>query len=247
MERKNKFFGLGKTLAAGALALAMVPGSALAMASYSAEAYVDVFVIADQGLLLDIDIDFDYEAGIPPTGNAVVTDETSFVSIEPINDTSSFTAQDASVAGSASPAGGGSTSSALAENGLTFTAFNPTDAPLNVLFEFVLGAGVTISTTDPTEFVGGIASILIGEVLSGVEYAYGFDEVGNFQGSLFDDTLSIGLTIDPGSFDGLFVEVVADGIAVSGSSVVPVPATLALLGIGLIGFTSRRRFLAARG
>lgn len=236
MERSNKFFSLGKTLAAGTLALAMLPGAALATASYSADAFVDVTFTVDPGLLFVVDIDLD-ETASSTTGNAVVTDETSFVSIA-----GSPTEQEASVAGSASPATGGSSSSALAANGLLFTVENPTDAPLDVLFEFVYGAGVTASMTDPSEAVGAIASILIGTIFSGDVLDTGFDVTGNAQDSL-GDTLSYTLTVDPFFFDGLFVDVSAEGIAVSG---VPVPATLALLGIGLMGFASRKRFVAAR-
>ena len=237
MERSNKFFSLGKTLAAGAFALAMLPGAALATASYSAGAFVETVILdVQEGLLFEIDIDFD-ETGSATVGNAVVTDETSIVNIDDVVE------QAASVAGSASPASGGSTSFAFAENGLLFTAINPTDAPLDVLFEFVYGAGVATSLTSPADQnVGAIASVLIGTALGGILVDEGFDVVGSADPDPLQDSLLYTLTIAPGSADGVFVEVVAEGVAVSG---VPLPATLALLGIGLIGFASRKRLAAA--
>jgi hypothetical protein len=242
--RKHWF---GKTLAAAALAFAMVPGSAFALATFDAEAFADTFVTLESGLELTIFTAFD-DSGSIGSGTFTVDDETSNVEIDPlIPGILTFTGQTASVAGSASPAAGGSDSSVFAENGLDFLIVNPTADPLNVTFDIAYGASVMTGVTEPAlENAGAIATILIGSILGGDVVDVLLDSFQN--PNPVDEFLSLSLTVPAGSSDGLYLYISAEGLATAGEPAVsvPVPATFALLGLGLFGMNAQRKRLNAR-
>lgn len=238
---------LGKTLAAAALAFAMVPGSAFALATFEAEAFADTFVtLLDPSVQLSV---ITAEDGTLSSGSGTFTidDETSAVAIEPFPSNTTFTSQTASVAGSASPAAGGSDSSVFAENELNFVLANPTPNDVSVQFDIAYGASVLAGVTDMSlENAGAIASVVIGTILGGdiIDVLLDASQSPN----PVDDFLSILLTLPANSSDGVYIYVSTDGLAIAGEPAVsvPVPATFALLGLGLLGLNAQRKRHAVR-
>jgi len=253
MESSDKFFGLGKTLAAGAFALAMLPAGALATATFDATGFAalsldplgEVSGIVYSGAAIDDDTAF---TSAQPGGKAVATIDTdSVLALD------GFTLQDAAVSGSADPSGGGSNAFASLTTSTSFEATNTTGGDLTVPFDLDYLATASTSLTDVlNEAVGAGVNIEFGT------YAFDFNtgqfiETTLFQlvysltapgilgdQDLYSDTVEIGA----GETLGFYVDVDVDGQATSRNPPgggVPVPATLALLGIGLIGLASRRR------
>ena len=247
MERKNKFFGLGKTLAAGALALAMVPGSALATATF------DGFALANLSL--------EYDAPINSLGGAVdqddaFTDEqanaTALILADFVSADDFGASHDVQIQGEANPTGSGSVASAgvftstsvLLENTGTgdasvFAAFDWFALASATLDDLVNeSAGVSVSIVLGTlDFFTGVTTELVNESI----------DLLTAGGDSLSGQFSEELVVGAGEFLGLYVDVNVEGIAISvrdPGQGVPVPATLALLALGFIGLAARRKVAA---
>lgn len=233
----------GKTLAAAVLAFAMVPGSAFALATYDAGALLQMSATPEDGIVFlggSVDLDNTSDTG---AGTFTVF-ANSFVSADP---DVAVTDQDVRVIGGASPTAAGSLSSALAENSASMTFLNTTNQDLSVIVNYFYLADATTSLTDPLlEAVGASVSIAIGTALGGDQVTAAIDLLGPGQDSLSDASF-IELIIPAGGFDGVYGDLFAEGIAISQSpdAQVPLPATLALLGLGLLGLNAQRRRLNA--
>lgn len=255
MERSNKFFGLGKTLAAGALALAMVPGSVLATATYDAGAFFQfTSVTASDNVELIFSVD---DCVLCPTNTSLSGSGSVFADafppVNPDTDLDGITPSDVRVTGSADPTPGASVSSADAHSVVSITAINQsqTGGTEDVVFDFIYGADASTSLTDALlESAFADVSIFM-DVVLGNQGAPVVDELlsalGNDSGTLFEQG-SFTLTLQPGGINGVqvFLDAFGQAISVSDDAQVPVPASLALLGIGLIGFASRKRLGSAR-
>jgi hypothetical protein len=264
MERRNKFFGLGMTLAAGALALAMVPGSALAMASYDVSAFADLYIEGlPDGVTSSSAGDPTVSTSISLTGQhataefnpdppqVVVFDDEVFLNI--------------GVSGSANSTGAD-------PYGYSFASV---DTQSNLLLENELAEeqGVQISLGysaswalvlgRPMETASAMIEIILSEVgVLDPLYSILIDPIipdlnGQWPaiGGTGDQLIEGLLVLVPAADEfgagvlGLQLTVNVLGSAESEHKAdpeVPLPATLALLGIGLIGFASRKRFAAAR-
>lgn len=242
MERNNKFFGLGKTLAAGVLALAVVPGAALATASFDAGASLKISAEFADGLeFLGSSVDLSVEDESFASGIFTI----SAISTPVVDPELPATDQAVRVTGSAFPAGTGSTSFPLAENSTSITFANPTDQDLSVFFSYSYTADALTSLDDALlESVGATVIVTLGTALGGDFLVDPLELFG--PGQDFPPSVSgvYELEIPAGGFDGIYGDLEALGFAIS--TAVPVPTTLALLGIGLIGFASRKRSVAAR-
>jgi len=246
MERSNKFFGLGKTLAAGALALAMVPGSALATATYDAEAFTFLGLEygADIAGVGAVDLDDPYTETKGNADAVILADSVA------ANGFSSL--QDAWVTGEANPTGGaGSTSFASLDTATSITLTNTGDeeAFVSAVFDYS-GSASTWLDDLANEAAGAGVSVLFGVI----DFATGaVEDLVNIAITETDDpfegAINPEFSLSPGQSIGLFVDVSVDGLALSVKEPgqgVPVPATLALLGIGLLGFALRKRLGSAR-
>lgn len=257
MERSNKFFGLSKTLAAGALALAMVPGSVLATATYDGGAFFQFTnVSASDNVELIFSAD---DCAWCPTNTSLSGSGSVFAEAFPPvvgeTDLDGITPSDVRVTGSADPTPGVSVSSADAHSVVSITAINlsPTGGTEDVVFDFIYGADVSASLTDALlESAFADVSIFM-DVAFGNQGAPIVNELLSAQDNEGDpDPLfgqgSFTLTLQPDGINGVqvFLDAVGQATSVSDDTQVPVPASLALLGIGLIGFALRKRLGSAR-
>lgn len=225
---------------------AALPGSALGAAAFNALGFASLTVIP--------------EAGISPLGGSVDddtadTDSVGNASAQIIADTvlafDDFTLQDAGVSGEALPSAAGFSSafaSVSSSTSLTFLNTAAELASLDYLFDY--SADVFALLDDPAvDAVGASARVLFGTIDfgTGLETTL-VDEVLELVTAGADtafDSLQGSTTVGPGAAIGFFVDVAVDGLAISTEldepSGAPVPATLALLGGGLLGLTLVRR------
>ena len=246
MGQLNKVFGrqpdwFGRTMAAGILACAIVPGSALATASYDASAFA--FLSVETGAtILDSSVDLD-DPFTDKKGNAE-----AFIVFDNVVAADGTALHDVGVSGFANPTGGGSESTASVDSATSITLLNDSEVEQAVDITFDYFGDVLTALDDlVNEAVGATVEILLGttdfagndeslvSVLIELNTA-GADDVG--------DIFQTQLSLAPGAFFGIFADVNVDGLALSRREPpngVPAPATLALLGIGFIGLMARRR------
>ncbi len=244
----SKFFNfrqgvITKQLAAAALVCAVAPGSVFATAAYDAGAFVQFTSITpDPGLIVELLID-DSSVTQFVDGVASVDEASSTPEIEATD----FDSQIVRVTGEASsPATGASTSDASASNFSSITAINPTDANLELVVDFFYGWDASVLIDDPLlETAGASVAILMETVLGENILDVAFDLVAAGEG-MDGSSGSFTLLLTGGSVDGIFTDLMVEGIAIASADDtpppgVPVPATVALLCIGLLGLASRRR------
>jgi hypothetical protein len=250
MGQLNKFFAhqpdwLGKTMVAGILACAIVPGSALATASYDASAFA--FLSVETGAtILDSSVDLD-DPFTDKKGNA-----DAFIDFDTVTATGGTTLHDVGVSGFANPTGGGSESVASVDSSTSITLLNESEVEqaVNITFDY-FGDALTALDNLVTEAVGATVEILLGTTdfagndVSLVSELIELNEAGQ---AGVQDIFQTQLLLAPGAFFGIFADVNVDGLALSRREPpngVPAPATLALLGIGFVGLLARKRRIIA--
>ncbi|WP_295880439.1 hypothetical protein [uncultured Thiohalocapsa sp.] len=226
--------------------LSTLPGIALGAASFNALGFASLTVIPG--------------AGVIPLGGSIDDDTADSITIgnasaQVIADTvlafDDFTLQDAGVSGEALPSATGVSSAFAAvssSTSLTFRNTGPEIANLDYLFDY--SADVFALLDDPTfDAVGASAQVLFGTIDFGTGLQTTLvDELLELVTAGTDgafDSLQGNTTVAPGAAVGFFVDVAVDGFALSTEldepTGAPVPATLALLGGGLLGLTLVRR------
>lgn len=250
---------LGKTIAAGVLACAIIPGSALATATYDGGAFFEFTnVSAPDTVLLLYSVDDDTTNA--STSGIATASATANPALNADTDLDGITPSDVSVAGSADPTLGGSVSSADASSIVSVFAQNlsPTGGTADVVFDFIYGADVMTGVTGLLESAFVDVSILMDTVLGGPgepggtivdEFlsAISTDPTDPTDNDLLFGQGSFTLTLQPNEFNGIQVVLTALGQAVSTAEAqVPVPATLALFALGLLGLNAQRKRLVAR-
>lgn len=237
-----------------ALCGALFPTSVLAIASYDAGAFFQFTNIsADPGVVLDISV----EPGDNLSNTSVTGGASADASSTPIVGPVGNPLQEVSVSGTAGILPGFSISSADAFNRLSIAALNTNvgGGTVDVVFDFIYGADVSASLDDlVNESVFASAGIFMDTVFGGP---------GTQGGAIIDETLdlftagadllfnvgSYTLTLTPGEFNGVFVDLAVFGQAISisqPSNGVPLPASVALLALGLIAMRRRKRSAALR-
>ncbi len=251
---------LGKTIAAAVLAWAILPGSALAMATYDVAAFADLFFD-------ELPVGVTSTAAPPPTITAG-TSETGNAQAQAVVNASTVVLTDdeaihnARVFGQANATGADPSSSSFASLS-TSSAITLENASLEVqsvdiflaysanlvttlddilneavsasveifldAFDFATGANTPLFSFE--RFIDSVDEILVQDAFETTVSVAGSD--GEFPGE-------VGLTLRVnvlGSAESVRIEPPVPGV--------PVPATLALLGIGLLGLASHRRRAAA--
>lgn len=241
---------------AGAMAVALVPGSALATASFDAGAFFQFTnITAPDGVVLSFSVDDSIVNIGPNVGDGIIDEASSLPLSGGDTDLAGITPQTVRVTGSAYPTLGGSSYSADAYNFATVTAINTnsTGGTLDVVFDFIYGLDALTSLDDfLLENVGASVTLFMDAVIGGVGQGQAIvDETIDLLTAGEDFIFNQGsftLSLSPGELNGVFVELFTEGLALSRGEEtpgVPVPATLALLGIGLIGLASRKRRVVA--
>ena len=232
-----------KSLVAGVFACAVAPGSVFATATYDAGAFVEFTSIdADDGLVVELEID-DSTVTQNAEGDASVDAAIS----EPVLGTTAFTSQTVMVTGEASsPASGSSLSDASARNISSISVENTTDDILDLVVAFTWAWDAIVTLDLPLlETAGASVSILMETVLGETIIDQAFDLVAAGEGMDLNTGLFT-LSVPGGGVDGIQTVLFAEGIAIAVADDapipgVPVPATLALMCIGLISLASRKR------
>lgn len=243
------------------LGAATLPGSALAAASFEAYGFASLDVTLDAaGSIVALGGSVDDAPTVEPIGNATTdTDTVGSAETQILADTvmafDTFTMQNVGVAGEALPSAAADSSafaSATSSTSLTFENFGTVAAMLDYTFDY--SASVIADIGDSAfDAAGATASILFGifDFLTGEETPL-FQEVLELvtAGDLSVlDAFEGSVEVAPGGFLGFFVDVDVEGLAITteeeSGPALPVPATLLLVGSGLLGLALQRRRRAA--
>jgi hypothetical protein len=232
------------------LGAATLPGSALAAASFEAFAFAALSVTPDQSITaLGGAIDDD-TSGTATAGNA-----SAQILVDQVFAFDEFTLQDAGVAGEALPSVGGfSSADAFVTSSTSLTFANSGSETANIAYELDYSADVFAALDDPAlDAAGASASILFGTIDfgTGIQTTL-LEEILDLVTSGQDSVLSAitgSVPVAGNSFVGFFVDIAVEGLAITteqeSGPALPVPATLLLVGSGLLGLGLQRRRRAA--
>jgi hypothetical protein len=234
---------MGNALATAVLAVTLLPASAMATANYDVFGFAALDVVTSSAVIplggsvdqLDTFTDTDKNAA------ATIVSDTALAGDD-------FILQDLAILGDAHPTGGtGSYSFSSIESTATVAYINTSNVAeaLTINFDYFVGAFTAVNDV-VNEIVGATVNIFLGTTDFAGNDVTLVDEVINLadvgSGDLFD-SVQQQVSVAGGSLFGIESYIYIDGFAaaVRQNNQIPLPATLTLMALGLVGLAMRRR------